>query len=249
MPDTDLDWKKWGRQDPYFGGLASPEYGRDQISANREAFFRSGKLFIDDVLTELARFDPHAPRDRALDHGCGTGRLTLPLSEAYRSVVAVDVSPEMLGEAERNARSAGRHNIDFRLADDRLSKVTETFDLVVSHLVLQHVPVRRGMAIFRELIGRVAPGGLFYVSVSIRNDSGPLRWLYWASAVVPGVKIVQNLLRGAKWNAPAMQMNPYPIDRLLAELSKRGVQRSLLITDAHHPRFQTFSLLGILPAA
>jgi SAM-dependent methyltransferase len=248
MPNTDRDWQKWGRHDPYFAVLASPEYHQEHISRNKEAFYLSGKLFIDGALAELSKFSADASRDRVLDHGCGTGRLTIPLSQAYREVIAVDVSPEMLGEAERAARSAGSHNIDFRVADDRLSQVTGSFDLVVSHLVLQHVPVRRGLVIFRGLIDRLRPGGLFYISVSFRNDAGALRWLYWASAVVPGVKIVQNLLRGAKWNAPAMQMNPYPIDRLLAELSKRGVQRSLLLTNAFHPRFQTVALLGMLPA-
>lgn len=247
MPNTDRDWRKWGRHDPYFAVLASPEYSDQHISRNREAFFQTGNLFVSGALAELAALNPEAPRSKALDHGCGTGRLTIPLSQVYRQVTAVDVSPEMLGTAEVNARSAGRDNIEFRVADDRLSQVTGSFNLVVSHLVLQHVPVRRGLMIFRELIDRLAPGGLFYISVSIRNDSGPLRWLYWASAVVPGVKIVQNLLRGARWNAPAMQMNNYPISRLVAELSKRGVQRTLLVTDAPHPRFQTVSLLGMLP--
>lgn len=247
MPNTDRDWRKWGRHNPYFAVLASPEYRDEQIARNRKAFFQTGKLFVSGALAELAGINPDSPRDRVLDHGCGTGRLTIPLSQVYRKVTAVDVSPEMLGTAEKNARSAGRDNIEFRVADDRLSQVTGSFNLVMSHLVLQHVPVRRGLLIFRELIDRLEPGGLFYISVSIRNDSGPLRWLYWASAVVPGVKIVQNMLRETKWNAPAMQMNHYPIDRLLAELSKRGVQRSLLFTDAPHPRFQTVSLLGMLP--
>jgi hypothetical protein len=58
---------------------------------------------------------------------------------------------------------------------------------------------------------------------------------------------VQNLLRGAKWNAPAMQMNHYPLDRMIAELSERRVERLLLLVDAPHPRFQTISLLGMLP--
>lgn len=247
MPNTDRDWKRWAQHSPYFAVLASSEYCDEHVSKHKENFFRTGKQFVNDALAELSKFDPDAERQRVLDHGCGTGRLTIPLSQAFQEVLAIDISPEMLGEAERNARSAGCHNIAFRLADDRLSQVTGSFNLVVSHLVLQHIPVRRGRVIFRELIDRVAPGGMFYISASIRKDAGPLRWLYWASAVVPGVKVVQNLMRGAKWNAPAMQMNHYPLDRMIAELSKRRLERLLLLVDAPHPRFQTVSLLGMLP--
>jgi SAM-dependent methyltransferase len=249
MPDTDRDWRKWGRCNPYFAVLTSPEFSQENIAENKGAFFRTGEQFVDDAFAEFARFTADARRGRVLDYGCGTGRLTIPLSYHFREVVALDISPAMLGEAETNASAVQRTNITFRTADDRLSQATGLFDLVVSHLVLQHIPVRRGLVIFEELINRLAPGGLFYISVSIRNDTGPLRWLYWASATIPGVKVIQNLLRGAEWNAPAMQMNDYPLDRLVADLSKRGVQRLSLIVDAPHPRFQTVSLLGMLPTA
>lgn len=249
MPNTDRDWRKWGRSDPYFAVLASPEFSRQKIAENKSAFFRTGEQFVDAAVAELATFNPDARRGRVLDHGCGTGRLTIPLSYLYEEVVALDISSEMLGEAEANASAAQRANISFRAADDRLSRATGLFDLVVSHLVLQHIPVRRGLVIFQELIDRLAPGGLFHISVSIRNDAGRLRWLYWASAVIPGVKVVQNLLRGKSWSAPAMQMNHYPLDRLVALLSTRGVQRLSLVVDAPHPRFQTISIFGMLPHA
>lgn len=247
MPDTDRDWKAWGRDDPYFGVLASPEFSRDRIGENKAAFFRTGEEFVRDALAELRTLDPSARQERALEHGCGTGRLTLPLSRVFSSVVALDISPDMLREAADNARDAGRDNIVFHLSDDHLSPATGQFDFVLSHLVLQHMPVKRGMTTIAALLDRVAPGGLFYISVSIRNDVGPWRWLYTASATVPGVKVVQNLMRGAKWNAPAMQMNHYPLERILAELSRRGAQRLSLAMDPPHPRFQTVSLMGMLP--
>jgi 2-polyprenyl-3-methyl-5-hydroxy-6-metoxy-1,4-benzoquinol methylase len=199
------------------------------------------------MLVELGMQSAGHSRDRALDHGCGVGRLTIPLSRLFREVVALDVSSEMLAEADANASAAGRTNIRFDLADDRLTRAGRAFDLIVSHLVLQHIPVKRGLVVFSELLDRLSPGGAFHISVSIRNDTGPLRWLYWASAAIPGVKIVQNILRGARWNAPAMQMNDYPLDDLVAELSKRGVHRLLLSVDAYHKRFQTISLSGSLP--
>lgn len=247
-PNTDRDWRKWGRSDPYFGVLAHSDFSRGNLGRNREAFFATGEDYVAALLRDLETGGGSFGRRRALDHGCGTGRLTIPLSRRFDEVVALDVAPEMLGEAAANARGFERDNISFVQADDALSGAAGSFDLVLSHLVLQHVPVRRGRAIFRHLIERVAPGGAFHISVSVRNDRGGLRALYWASANLPLVKGVQNCLRGERWGAPAMQMNDYPLGGLVADLSARGVQRVELSLDPPHPRFQTVVLFGVVPA-
>jgi hypothetical protein len=77
----------------------------------------------------------------------------------------------------------------------------------------------------------------------------PLGWraLYWVSANVPGVKLWQNVCAGRRWNAPAMQMNDYPLASILAGLSERGIQ-NLIVSTEHHQRFVTCSLIGTTPA-
>lgn len=248
MLSTDKAWARWGRDDPYFGVLAEDRFSAARIGDSRDAFFASGRATVAGLLALADRqFGPVA-RGRALDHGCGVGRLTLPLAAAFAEVVALDVAPAMLDEARANAAAAGVANIAFAPADDALSKADGRFDFVVSHLVLQHIPVRRGMAIFDALVDRVAPGGLFHLSLSVRTDRGPWRWLYWASANVPGVKLAQNVLARRGWNAPAMQMNDYPLGAIVARLAARGIGEVLVSSDAE-PRFTTCSLMGRKPAA
>ena len=247
MLNTDKAWEKWGRNDPYFGVLADERFSAERINDNRELFFASGR---DDVAGLLARYEHHfgpLPRSRALDHGCGTGRLTLPLAAQFGEVVALDVAPAMLAEAARNVAEAGAANIRLALADDGLSHAEGTFDFVNSHLVLQHVPVRRGLRIVDALINRVAPGGGFQISVSVRTDRGARRGLYWASANIPGVKIWQNVFAGRKWNAPAMQMNDYPLGKIVGRLAARGITQ-LLVSVAPQERFATCSITGRSPA-
>jgi SAM-dependent methyltransferase len=185
--------------------------------------------------------------DRALDHGCGVGRLTLPLSKQFAEVVALDVSTAMLTEAKANAERFGIANVRFGPADDILSNAPGTFDFVNSHMVLQHIPVRRGLPLLYRLIDKVRPGGGFHLHLSYRVD--PLGWraLYWASANVPGIKLWQNVCAGRRWNAPAMQMNDYPLASILAGLSERGIQ-NLIVSTEHHQRFVTCSLIGTTPA-
>ncbi len=45
--------------------------------------------------------------ESVIDLGCGTGNITIPLAEAGYAVVGVDISEEMLAEAQRKAFSQG----------------------------------------------------------------------------------------------------------------------------------------------
>lgn len=246
MIDTDRHWDKWGREDPYFGVLAEDRFRSTSIADSRGAFLETGRVFIADLLAQFERQFGKLERGRALDHGCGVGRLTLPLADHFSEVVALDVSAPMLAEAERNAAESGKSNIRFLPADDQLSGASGQFDFVNSFITLQHVPVRRGLPIFFRLIDRVKPGGGFHLHVSFRTETLNWRLLYWASANVPGVKIWQNICAGRAWNAPAMQMNNYPLARMLARLAAQGITDLKIVTE-HHPRFTMCSLLGRKP--
>jgi 2-polyprenyl-3-methyl-5-hydroxy-6-metoxy-1,4-benzoquinol methylase len=248
MLSTDKAWQKWGRDDPYFGVLAEERFSTARIAENRPSFFASGR---DSIAGMIAQHEHHfgpLPHGRALDHGCGVGRLTLPMAREFAEVVAVDVAPAMLAEAASNAADAGLSNIRFAAADDALSGAGGGYDFVISLMVLQHVPVRRGLAIFDALIDKVAPGGGFHIHISVRTDRGRLRWLYWASAKIAAVKILQNIAARRAWNAPAMQMNDYPLGTLVARLAARGI-RDLMVTTEAHARFVTCSLIGRAPGA
>jgi SAM-dependent methyltransferase len=248
MLRTDKAWEKFGSEEPYFGVLAHQKFTAENIHLNRDEFFASGQGAISQI---LARFEKHfgcLPRGRALDHGCGVGRLSLTLAREFDRVVGLDVSPSMLAEARENAGRSKATNLQFALADDDLSKAAGAFDFVNSYMVLQHVRVRRGLAILSRLIGKVKPGGGFHLHISIRTDGRARRFVWWASHHVPGVKIWQNIRAGRVWNAPAMQMNNYPLNRIIQLLSAEGIGELLISTEAH-ANFVTCSVTGRKPAS
>jgi SAM-dependent methyltransferase len=75
------------------------------------------------------------PPSKTLDAGCGEGRLARRLAAAGHDVVALDASPTLVRLA-READPSG----DYRVADViALPFDDETFDLVVSFMVLQDV--------------------------------------------------------------------------------------------------------------
>ena len=246
MLSTDKAWEKFGRQAPYFGVLADEKFAADRIHENRDEFFATGRSFVGQVLERYERHFGELPRGRALDHGCGVGRLTFPLAAEFSSVVGLDISPSMLAEAEANAREFAAANVQFARADDRLSNADGEFDFVNSYITLQHIPVRRGLSILSRLIDKVRPGGGFHVHLSIRTDRRRARALWWASHHIPGVKIWQNVMAGRAWNAPAMQMNNYPLAAVITQMSAQGIGEFVLTTE-RHDKFLTCSFLGRKP--
>jgi SAM-dependent methyltransferase len=246
MLSTDKSWEKFGRDQPYFGVLADEKFTPEKIQHNRDEFFASGQGAVSQILGRYEAHFANLRRERALDHGCGVGRLTFALARQFASVVALDVSPSMLAEAKANAGRFGVSNVTFDLADDRLSNADGTFDFVNSHMVLQHIRVRRGLRVASRLLGKVRPGGGFNLHFSTRTDGLRSRSLWWASHHIPGVKFWQNVCAGRPWNAPAMQMNDYPLNRIVALLASRGIAEFLISTEKH-AQFRTLSVTGKLP--
>src|ERR1700736_5492920 len=101
------------------------------------------------------------PYDRALELGCGTGFFLLNLiqSGVARRGSVTDLSPGMVKVATRNGQSLGL-DIDGRVADaEGIPYDDNTFDLVVGHAVLHHIPdVELSL---REVVRVLKPGGRF----------------------------------------------------------------------------------------
>lgn len=101
------------------------------------------------------------PYAEALELGSGTGFFLLNLMQA--GVVAkghvTDLSPGMVEAAVRNGTALGL-DVAGRVADaESIPYADETFDLVVGHAVLHHIPDVE--LAFREVLRVLRPGGRF----------------------------------------------------------------------------------------
>src|SRR5712671_2277027 len=159
--NSDKDWERFGKTDPYFAVLTAPEFHGQLSDTERTKFFASGASHIDTIFSIIReRLDSSFAPTRALDFGCGVGRLVLPLAERCGEVTGVDVSPSMLAEARRNCDAAGAKGVQLVLSDDNLSAVSGSFDFIHTYIVLQHIPVARGESLVRKLAAKLAPGGI-----------------------------------------------------------------------------------------
>ena len=222
---SDSDWRKWGRIDPYFGVVSFDEFKADRIADNRARFFDTGRREIEIALNDIAARYGDVARLRALDFGSGVGRLALPLAERYDEVVGVDISDAMIAEARDNCCDAGVRNAHFVLSDDELTRVSGSFDLVHSYIVLQHIPVDRGLALTSQMLSRLAPGGVACLHYSLQRTLPPAReFVYMLKHRAPFGRLVMNLLQRRAWDAPAMQMNNYPLARILRLYAQHGLE-------------------------
>src|SRR5208337_3389334 len=78
-------------------------------------------------------------------------------------VIGLDMTPEMIERARRNAREAGAKNVEFRLGEAEKMPVEDgTVDWLISNCVINLSPDKP--AVFREVARVLKPGGHFAVS-------------------------------------------------------------------------------------
>ena len=97
--------------------------------------------------------------ERALEIGAGTGYFSLNLLRAgvIREATCTDISPGMVATLAGNARALGLEVQAARADAEALPFPDASFDLVLGHAVLHHLPdLRRA---FAELHRVLAPGG------------------------------------------------------------------------------------------
>lgn len=134
-----------------------------------------GRNFRDTTLRHAAL----TPGERVLDVGCGTGVLTRMAAQAVGlsgHAVGIDPAPGMIGVARQHAARTGSR-AEFKLAAiERLPFDDSSFDVVLSSMMLHHLPPDLKHDGLAEVYRVLKPGGRL-VAVDIDRPAHPLWWL------------------------------------------------------------------------
>jgi SAM-dependent methyltransferase len=199
-------WERLGHDDPMWAVLSRPE------KWGEEEFFSTGAAEIAEVIDYVAALGVPARRERALDFGCGLGRLSRPLAAHFDHVVGVDIAKSMIERAERlNASIPNcqfRHNPRPDLADFD----SASFDFIYSNITLQHMAPALAKGYLVEFMRVLADGGLLLFQLpggrSKQHESGS-----------EGVRRrLKNLLR------PAVEMYYVPREEVITTLRSAGAR-------------------------
>jgi SAM-dependent methyltransferase len=177
------EWDELACGDALWEVLSDPERsgGRWRL----DEFFASGAAEVEAALERARELGRPERFGRALDFGCGVGRLTRALAGHFDECVGVDVSPQMVERARE--LNVDRPNCEFvvNVASDLGRFADGSFDLVYSSKVLQHMPSGElARAYVAEFLRVLAPGGLavfqLWTRIPWRNRIQARRRLYGA---------------------------------------------------------------------
>lgn len=236
--DYAADWESNAQVDARFAILSDPEHGDEWTTAE---FLATGEREIASVFAHLDEVGVEpARRDRALDFGCGLGRLTRALGRRFDHAVGVDVAPTMVDQAraldpEPNVSFVVNQAADLRLFDDG------SFDLVYSNIVLQHVSNELQVGYVGEFCRILAPGGLAVFQIPSRRlgVQGALRRVLPAdlTARLRRLRQPHALLRRDE-DVLHMEMNCLPEAEVCAVVAAHGVEVvDVIHTNAAEPGF------------
>jgi SAM-dependent methyltransferase len=169
-----LDWERLAADDPLWAVLTQP--GRRGGRWDPDEFLATGEVEVAAMLDVAGALGLPTRRERALDFGCGAGRLTRALARRLGEAVGVDIAEGMVEAARRLNADIDNATFVVNARPDLGVFAADCFDLVYSNIVLQHLPGRSHVAAYVGEFLRVArEDGLVVFGVP-DAIAAPYRW-------------------------------------------------------------------------
>lgn len=171
--DVHRYWESLARHDPLWAVLSDPT--RKGRKWDLPSFLETGRREISTLLYELEDLKIAVDKRRALDFGCGVGRVTQALAEHFEQVIGVDISETMVRLAGRLNRHGGRVRYILNQTGDLAVFPDAEFSFIYTNIVLQHIPPPAAWKYLAEFWRVLAPGGLliFQLPSHLKEDLNP----------------------------------------------------------------------------
>jgi SAM-dependent methyltransferase len=151
-------WEQMAQSDPLWAILSDPTKKNRQWDIQR--FFQTGHHEISPLFYHLDHLNIPVIKEKALDFGCGVGRVTQAMAAYFDSVVGVDISETMIRLAEKFNQFPGKVRYVHNQADDLKVFPDEEFNFLYSNIVLQHLQPDIILHYLAEFIRIMRPGGI-----------------------------------------------------------------------------------------
>ncbi len=186
-----------------------------------ESFFATGEAEIEVVLAHLRRLglEPHGA-GRALDFGCGAGRLTRALTTRFDQCIGVDISASMLELAKQHSP---RVFFELNETGDLRRYADSSFGFIYSSIVLQHMPPPCMRGYLREFARILEPNGLLVCQIpDYHHRFKPVALLQQQLQLRGRVRSFKRRLLGYSPEPPHMEMHWLDEGQIRKTLARGG---------------------------
>ncbi len=152
------NWNEFGKTDPFWSILAYPDKKINKWQINE--FFETGIKEIDEVMKYIKSLGIEISRRKALDFGCGVGRLTQALVYYFDEVYGIDIASSMIELANKYNRHGKKCKYYLNETDDLTLFPDNSFDFIYTNITLQHMEPRYSKAYIKEFLRVLIPHGL-----------------------------------------------------------------------------------------
>jgi ubiquinone/menaquinone biosynthesis C-methylase UbiE len=223
LQDVQKNWEIFADTDPMWAILTEKEkYGNKW---DKEEFFETGRKDLANAFDLLKSAGVNLRYGKALDFGCGVGRLTQALGDKFGEVHGVDIARPMIGLANSyntKANVSYHHN-----AKDDLSLFQDgEFDFIYTLITLQHMEPQYAKRYIKEFIRILRPGGTCIFQMPSHVQKGvSSKFLSWVHDHMPKflVPLARTMhLRKTKVINAVMEFHCIPKDELIDWIKQCG---------------------------
>jgi SAM-dependent methyltransferase len=158
LEELQANWDKFGKTDPLWSIITAPSKRGGRWDADE--FFATGCREIAAVMAYVQSLGVVLRKGRALDFGCGVGRLTQALCAYFAACDGVDIAPSMIELARRYNKFGEKCRYHLNEVPNLSLFADNSFEFIYSSVTLQHMRPDYSAAYLKEFLRVLAPGGL-----------------------------------------------------------------------------------------
>ncbi|MEO5802131.1 MAG: class I SAM-dependent methyltransferase [Verrucomicrobiota bacterium] len=158
--DIHKNWTDLGQDDAMWVVLTDPKKKGGKWS--EAEFFEHGREEIGRVMRSLEEAKLPVRFEKALDFGCGLGRLSQALGNYFTHVDGVDVSASMIEQAKALNKMPEKIHYHLNVKTDLSAFPSESYDFIYSSICLQHIPTNYQLSYISDFMRLLKDGGIAY---------------------------------------------------------------------------------------
>jgi SAM-dependent methyltransferase len=183
------EWNERAREDAHY----YVAFGRQR--QDDAEFFATATDVLRGLRAEMRHLRGPSRERKALEIGCGPGRLMRPLSADFSEIHGIDVSDEMIRLAAEKLRGIPNAHVHHAARSDLSLFADESFDFIYSYAVFQHIPSREVVLGYLTEARRVLkPGGVLRCQINGLPETSK-RYTTWDGVRIPAEEVADFALR------------------------------------------------------